>query len=245
MKRGLIYIVFGQKALNMAKISFKSFKQHNPQVPVTIFTDLPDMAKDFDYIHEYSNEELLDIDCLFKRTNKFSSLKVRFLKMSPYDQTLYLDADTFVKGDLDEIFTLLDTYEFVVTLDSDKRSDGKKMYNINLTSNDPTLVNCGVFAYKKTNIIEQFLDLWWSAFLEDTTKNEQGVLRSLLRNNEIMNRFNINMKTIDNKVYNCVGSMWPKIHSMGLWENCRILHSQLLYNNRDMPIDELYKVSYP
>jgi len=252
--KGLIYITFGKEAIEMAKISFKSFKQHNPQTPVTIFTNLPDMANDFDDIHEYSNEELSDIDYFFKETNKFSSLKIRFLKMSSYSKTLYLDSDTFVKGNLDEIFDLLDTNELITTLNAEwKWSDDThhtRDYNnnnkqglISLTSSNKNNVNCGVFAYKKTEITESFFDLWWSSFQKNNSDNEQRVLH-LLFETEIYKKLNINRTNIDNTIYNCVGSMWPRIHSLGLWDNCKILHSQRIFLNQQLNINDLYKLEY-
>jgi hypothetical protein len=254
MQRGLIYITFGKKAIEMAKISFKSFKQHNPQIPVAIFTNLPDMAKDFDHIHEYSSEELSDINHYFKETNKFSSLKIRFLKMSPYSQTLYLDSDTFVKGNLDEIFNLLDSNELITTLNADWKwsddayythdhSNNKKQGLVNLTSSNKNNVNCGVIAYKNTDIIKNFFDVWWLNFQENNSHNEQYVLHRLLEK-EICKKLNINRTNIDNTIYNCVGSMWPRIHSSGLWDNCKILHSQRIFQNQHLNINDLYKLDY-
>jgi len=255
MTKGLIYITFGKKAIEMAKISFKSFKQHNPQIPVTIFTNAPDMAKDFDHIHEYSNEELLDIDYYFKETNKFSSLKIRFLKMSPYSQTLYLDSDTFVKGNLDEIFDLLDSHELITTLNAewkwfddarltrDNRNNNKQGL-VELTSSNENNVNCGVIAYKNTNITKKFIDIWWSNFQEkNNLGSEQSIMQRLLKK-EICKTLNINRAIIDNKIYNCVGSMWPRIHSLGLWDNCKILHSQRIFLNQHLSINDLYKLDY-
>jgi hypothetical protein len=256
MTKGIIYITFGQKSLDMALISLRSFKRYNPLIPATIFTDLTnDTVNEFNNIYNYSDTELSEIDFYFKKPNKFSSLKVRFLHLSPYKNTLYLDADTYVKGNLDEIFGLLDSNELITTLNAEwKWSDdaylthnhsnnNKKQGLINLTSRDENNINCGVICYKNADNMKKFFDIWWSNFQDNSLKNEQGILQQLLRK-EILKTLNINRINIDNKIYNCVGSMWPRIHSLGLWDNCKILHSQRIFLNQHLNVNDLYKLDY-
>jgi hypothetical protein len=58
--------------------------------------------------------------------------RVRFLSLSPFVRTLFIDADTIVIGDVTPIFEYLDRSDFVIAEHA----------------NSP-LVNCGVFAYTK------------------------------------------------------------------------------------------------
>jgi hypothetical protein len=253
ISRGLVYITYGKESLETAKFSLCSFKKHNPNIPATIFTNVMEQAKEFDNIYEYSADELTDIKYYFEDIYKLRSMKVRFLKFSPYDQTLYLDCDTVIRSNLDEIFSLLDKYDFITTLNAEWNWENKtKISLLNLTSRDIHAINCGVLAYNNNYRMYQLFDAWWNRFVEKTQgdnkhianiTNEQNILQKMSLENFGKN-FKINHINIDNKIYNCVASMWPRIHSSGMWDSCKILHSQRLYMNKDLSIDKIYNIDF-
>lgn len=74
MTRGVLYLVWGERAKARARQSIDSLKLSNPDLPFTV-VELPE------------NSTLYDKSAMFDR--------------SPYESTVYLDADTTVLGKLD------------------------------------------------------------------------------------------------------------------------------------------------
>jgi hypothetical protein len=78
MSRGVIYIIWGEKAERAADRSIQSLKNIHPDLPFEIFRLPPD-------------------------TDPFKGLleKTRMVDLTPFDETLFLDADTVVLDRLD------------------------------------------------------------------------------------------------------------------------------------------------
>jgi hypothetical protein len=78
MSRGILYIVWGERAEQALKRSLTSLKDVHPELPYEVVRLPPD-------------------------TNEFSGLihKSRMMSLSPFDETLFLDADTVVLDRLD------------------------------------------------------------------------------------------------------------------------------------------------
>lgn len=93
--RGVIYISTGDRSYEEALMSIRSLKQTNPGLSVTLCTD---------------NRE---VDAIVGQVviieNPHYSVQDKALNIwrTPYQETLYLDSDTFVTGSLDEVFAVL------------------------------------------------------------------------------------------------------------------------------------------
>lgn len=102
---GILYIAYGQKYVRGAINSALSARRHVPQsVKTGIMTTQ-------EHVDECSYEEVFD-DVMVIETTMGKKLKVDFVGKSPYDNTLYLDADTEVVGDLGDVFTVLNWFDF-------------------------------------------------------------------------------------------------------------------------------------
>lgn len=111
--------------------SFKTLKKHNPNIPVTLFTNYDDLLE-----NKIGVDNVLDIE------NDWGFLpKVKGLNMSPYERTVFLDCDTQVNKSLDNLFGYLDDYDLAVC---------QEFFNKNI-------LNTGVFAIKTES---PFLGYW-------------------------------------------------------------------------------------
>jgi len=122
---GAMYFAYGAWHLNEALHSARSLKFHNPNLPIFLITQRElkcDALDIFDYV------------LLMERKSQYRIFtdRVRFLSLSPFVRTLFIDADTIVIGDVTPIFDYLDKSDFVIAEHANSR-----------------LVNCGVFAYTK------------------------------------------------------------------------------------------------
>ena len=104
--RGYTYIVFGEAFLRECILSAKSLKRFT-RYPIHLFTD----QKDF----HHSDMKIFD-SISYVPFNHIRG-KVDYIALSPFDQTIYLDSDTIIVYDIDELFELLDIYPVLATLD--------------------------------------------------------------------------------------------------------------------------------
>ena len=241
--RGVIYFAFGKPALDEAKLSLGSLRESNPDVPAAIFTDMPDRAQDFDIVHDFTRTELFDIERYFKSTDRMPSMKVRFLRNSPFRRTIHLDCDTYVKGSLDEFFEELEAHDIILTnmpeieqavVDGSPRPVHQSLKNLTR----PSSFSCAVFGYRRTPQTDDLLHTWWTQFVEKTAGpkrdkgnwgntggvNEQGILHDMLADGSF-SRAGVKRGILPNTKYNAGMTMWPRLKTEGLWDDCRVLHS--------------------
>lgn len=241
--RGVIYFAFGKPALDEAKLSLKSLRQSNPTIPAAIFTDMPDKAKDFDIVHDFTQTELFDIERYFKSTNRMPSMKVRFLRDSPFERTIHLDCDTYVKGSLDEFFDELEAHDIILTNmpeieQASVEGSARPVHQSLKSLTRPSSFSCAVFGYRRSPETDALLHTWWTQFVEKTAGpmrdkgnwgntggvNEQGILHDMLADGSFK-RAGVQRSILPNTKYNAGMTMWPRLKSEGLWDDCRILHS--------------------
>ena len=154
MEKGIIYIVYS--AQNNDKFyketihSINTLKKTNPNLPVTVFTD-----KKLDC-------NLIDNTVIIPKNEVELRIKHKYLLKSPYEKTLYLDTDTHVNYDINEMFDILDKYEIALVHDfARKRSKYSNMMpeykKIPYAFSE---FNCGIFLYKKCPNVEKCIKLW-------------------------------------------------------------------------------------
>lgn len=103
--RGVIYFAVGQKYLQEAIISAQSVRRQMPDLPLAIFSDVPAPSEIFDYCLEVAK------DCSLKRQKMYALLN------TPFEQTLFLDTDTYMIAPVYELFELIeDGYQFAAAL---------------------------------------------------------------------------------------------------------------------------------
>lgn len=100
--QGVLFIATGEEYIGMAERSAQSVKRYHPDLPITLVTDHQEIPDVFDnlVLWEFSTERIGDRSWLIN-----SHLQP---EMSPYDQTLYLDADTLVMNPIQELFSILE-----------------------------------------------------------------------------------------------------------------------------------------
>jgi len=241
--RGVIYFAFGKPALDEAKLSLRGLRESNPSLPAAMFTDLPEQARDFDIVHDFTATEKFDIERYFKSTNRMPSLKVRFLAKSPFRLTIHLDCDTYVKGRLDDFFEALEEHHIILTnmpeieqarIEGSDRPVHQSLKNLTKAS----AFSCAVFGYRDAPETRELLHTWWTQFVEKTAGpmretgnwgstggvNEQGILHDMLADGSF-GRAGVKRGVLPNTRYNAGMTMWPRLKLEGLWDDCRILHS--------------------
>ena len=106
--RGVVYMAMGEKYVDEAIFSAKSFRKHM-KWPITIFTDLPDFA---------AKEKVFD-DIVYIQQSGPRPHRDKLVSMlqSPYDETLFLDTDTYIGAALDDCWDMLKYFDMAVSGD--------------------------------------------------------------------------------------------------------------------------------
>jgi hypothetical protein len=163
MSKGILYLASGDDYITEAKRSAETLKRHNPDLPVTIYTDSDVESKIFDHIM------LLDepIDSMGD-----SILGKEYF---PYDKTLYLDVDTHICDQLDPIFELLDQYQIAVGHDAGAGVGNNTVYK-RMSESIPSPLreyNSGVIGYEKCTKVRNLFKMWKNIY-NDTDFDEIG-----------------------------------------------------------------------
>ena len=103
----------------------------------------------------------------------FSSLyyKAMATKYTPYDKTIALDCDVTVVGELNELYDVLDHYDFAACL-APLDHHWPTVNNVQLSGITP--FNTGVLCYNKSKICENTLDDWAKIYFSKLESNEIG-----------------------------------------------------------------------
>jgi len=89
-------------------------------------------------------------------------------RLAPYDRVLFLDSDTYVAGDVSDVFDILDAFDLAVAHEPTRGWD----YNTAAAKAFCEL-NTGVIAFRKNKRTEAFFALWEKTF--DAMWSEQGL----------------------------------------------------------------------
>ena len=97
MKRGALYICYGDKYIQEGIISAESLKKFHPDLHVTFFSD-----KAF-------SSQFVDKVEITKPNAKRP--KVEYINQTPYEETLFLDVDTVINYKINDVFDLLGKFD--------------------------------------------------------------------------------------------------------------------------------------
>ena len=152
MKRGVVYIAFGDKFINEILRSAKSVKKHNPNLHITAFVD------------KEVKSEYIDETKIINATHLRP--KVDYLSSTPYEQTLFLDTDTLIVRNIEDMFDLLEAFDFAGTHDLARK---RKKYSkiIPEYASIPysfSEINTGVLVFKKNEPVLALFERWKKYF---------------------------------------------------------------------------------
>lgn len=150
MDNGVIYNVSGEGYRKLAIQSAQSLKRHNENLHVTLFTD------------EFVDADVFDNQLLVESPIRSMGDSILSEAHFEYNRTLYLDADTYVSGNLDDIFELLDQFDIAIAQNRSRSRWTKPIYSknpLNIPESFPEY-NSGVIAYKNNPDVGTLFENW-------------------------------------------------------------------------------------
>ena len=170
-KSGIIYYCTGRhKYLGDAIESAKSVRKHSPSLGITLFHEYSNIPHNYD-LSVFSEvvlldvSEMADIKRMYKGTDSPVFLKrIRVLLKSPYERTLFLDADAKILKSIDDLFTLLDRFDLVLApgpMTQQVIDSSDVMSKVPRTFPE---CNCGVMLYRMNDITRKLFTEWFNVY---------------------------------------------------------------------------------
>lgn len=194
---GLIYMAFGEKAINAVKRSVSSLTRLGFSYPVLVVGNFPKGVSFPSYFstEQWQGENPFDKTKQRNFQYRAGRIKPLLYKYSPFDLNLYLDADTRFIQPIHEGFSFLAKYDLAVT---EEKLTLQQLYNkklagweINLLERDITIdelggndqqkfINSGVFFFKKSKKTSALFEDWYCEWLRFQEWDEQlALMRSM------------------------------------------------------------------
>lgn len=225
--KGVIYTAGGtQRYVDEAIFSAQTLKKHNSSLGTTLFTSINNVkSKYFDNI-------------IYQEPIKHSQkYKIENMLNSPYDYTLYLDADTQVLSNIEELFDFLLIYDLGIT----NRVKCKWSANpVFIDYIDKKCYNGGFLLFKKNRKVDEFISAWLDKMninkddeiKAGTSTGDQVPLNELFFDEDLPTKIGLNYVILPNKIYNARPWLWKQAKKDGEYDNIKILHASGLNKSK-------------
>jgi hypothetical protein len=179
--KGVVYIALGEAAVSEQQASLKTLRQYHPDWKVYTFGSEMRIGQKSDFIPTAGQKEIL--------RSMSRGLKVDLYNLSPFDETLYLDADTRVRGSLQCGFDYLEAgCELVIAPSSQQGEDW--LWHVseeerNQTEAEigykPLQLQAGVMWFRKCVSIEKLFTAWREEWSRYKGEDQGALLRAMKR----------------------------------------------------------------
>ena len=191
---GFLYIVVGKTHSSEALISIKTLSETSLK-SIAVITDTPEIFKD-----------QKNINFIYKIRKNHIRPKVDFINASPFKKTVYIDSDTAILEDIDDIFDLINKHELVLTfcISRKRKIISDKIREYKSIPESFSEVNTGVIGFLKNKNTTRFFNSWRKNFYKyskETNGYDQPSFRvSLWKHtlNKIYLPHEYNVRSIEN-----------------------------------------------
>ncbi|MDX2196680.1 MAG: hypothetical protein NW207_09705 [Cytophagales bacterium] len=146
MSKGFVYVATGKKFVNEAVISAHFLKKHHPNTPIAIISDAQ--------VHDDIFAKTILID-----KPSYNLRDKTYLYLSPFEHTVFVDTDTYIAGDISELFVLLTHFDVA----AHQLFEGHEYHMPHIPHAFPEF-NTGVIAFVNNNNFAKFCDNWRNIF---------------------------------------------------------------------------------
>lgn len=238
-EKGYLYTAFGENFYKECINSVKILKRKT-DLPIHLITDQK---------HICSEEKSLFFSISYM-PNLHVRSKVDYISLSPFDKTIYLDTDIIVVKQIDELFSLLDNYDILATLDTARKRENisKAIEEYRKIPYSFGEVNSGLLCFNRL-AKEKILKYWprfFYKYIKESGGWDQPSLRILLWKFKaslyiLPPEYNIRSKTLLEKVRNnkhIFGKdhMSPRIYHMHIFKN---IYGEKIF--KELQSDEIIK----
>ena len=222
--RGFVYAATGSSIyVDLAIRSARSLKLQCPDIPIDLYTDQNVNNPIFSKIH--------------KPEESWFRVKIDALINSRFEETVYIDADTYVIDDISDIFHLFQKFDICTCHDPGRNSEhGSAILDKQFPESFPTL-NGGLIGIKQSPQSQSFLKNWKQTIQSRNQSKDQPSFR------ELVWQSNLNLSILPPE-YNIMFLRWLDV--LGYKQGIpKIIHSPQLHRHKhsgQKPIDGLIEL---
>lgn len=166
---GYLYVATGEKHRRECLRSVESLKRHVPGAHVTLVSDEP-----------FRHPLLDDVRVVPVETNPYL-FKIAGFRHTPYQKTFFVDTDTWFCDACEELFVLLDYYDWCIAHCPNDHFDVLDAYD-NIMQGYYAY-NTGVVLFQKNEHTDQLIDSWYKAYsthLHQYPHDQPALMEALL-----------------------------------------------------------------
>lgn len=180
MSHGAIYIITQDSRYTGLLInSAQSLKRVAPDCRITVFSQFPIESAAFENVVHVDGSQ----DGFYDKTV--------FMQRTPYERTLFIDADTYIVEPVTDLFKLLDNFDCAATHEEYVSTDWWNRYpRPDIPSSFPEF-NTGILAFKRSVRMDRALRDWselYRAFMEQQPQakiNDQPFFRAAIYDSDV------------------------------------------------------------
>jgi hypothetical protein len=185
--RGALFCGSGSfNYLEAALISALALRKHEPDLPITVFSDLPGL--DYINLEDTSIAICLVLPEVEPGSNTFSSrwVKTRLAKLSPYCNSLYVDADMLAMQPLGDLWQVLDRAPIGLVRDRlplvslcDHVAQEEKTLTLDAVGGDATHFNSGLILWRSEQATDSLFDHWHQQWRRFSRQDQLALVRAI------------------------------------------------------------------
>ncbi len=223
LTKGIIYTAGGkQRYIDEAIYSAKSVKKHNKSIGTTLFTS-------FKHVNSRYFDNIIYQEPI-KHPQKY---KIENMLNSPYEHTLYLDSDTKIVANIEELFDFLLIYDLGVT---NRVKCEWNEHPVFIDYIDERCYNGGFLLFNNSEKVKTFIKAWSEKMNRNkdedirtgTVTGDQFPLNELFFDENLPDKLGIKYVILPNKVYNARPWLWKQAKIDGEYNNIKIFHASNL-----------------
>jgi hypothetical protein len=167
---GVVFVATGARYIACAEAAARSVRRHMPDVPIALFTDAGALGEPLSGIFD----PVIELEGAHRRS------KVDCLMNSPFERTLFLDADIRVLEDVSELFDLLERFDIAMAhAHARNRAATRAVWTRELSDAYPQF-NTGVMVVRRSPETQSLLQVWSDSYRTAGFRKDQVTLRELL-----------------------------------------------------------------
>tara|TARA_B100000900_G_scaffold404301_1_gene412511 strand:- start:1246 stop:2010 length:765 start_codon:yes stop_codon:yes gene_type:complete len=158
-ERGYLYIAYGEAFTKEALMSIESLRRFT-SLPIAVFTDQKKLVEE--------SAEKLSINLIGDIVANHLRAKVDYMDQSPFVKTVFLDTDTVVVRNCDDMFDLLERFDVAIVNDYARKREkySKTVPEYGEIPYAFSEANSGVVAFNSSTRTNTFLKMWKEYFYQ-------------------------------------------------------------------------------
>lgn len=176
--RGVLYIAYGREALSQFSVSLRSLRRVAAGLPVAVVSEheLPAPLRVTSIVRP-------DMDAGARH------YKTQMYSLSPYDHTLFLDADTELRSAPTAGYNMLNYVDLVLAQDVSRNFNDNHWPHLNqeevaatgaeLTTRHIMYYNSGVIFFRRSPRVELMMNAWHSEWQRWHAQDQMALIRAI------------------------------------------------------------------